>query len=302
MRALLQNRKALIGLAILAVFAVVALISPWLAADAGEFVAVPLSPPSRAHWLGTTGQGQDVLAQTMAGARGTLLLGLAVGLLTVAIGAVIGTLAGYFGGLVDDALTLLINVFLLMPGLPLAVVIAAYVPPGPVTIAFVLVVTGWAWSARVIRAQALSLRQADFVSAALVIGESPIRIIVWELLPNMISILAASFIGATIYAIGAEVGLEFLGLGDVGVVTWGTNLYWATNDVALPSGSWWTFVPTGVCLALVGFALAMLNNALDELSNPRLAPERAFLRAAGRRRLEIHAPTPVLPRTTHGRA
>jgi peptide/nickel transport system permease protein len=88
----------------------------------------------------------------------------------------------------------------------------------------------------------------------------------------------------------------------VGVVTWGTNLYWATNDVALPSGSWWTFVPTGVCLALVGFALAMLNNALDELSNPRLAPERAFLRAAGRRRLEIHAPTPVLPRTTDGHA
>jgi peptide/nickel transport system permease protein len=300
-RSLLKNRKALVGLAILSVFAVTAVIGPWLVGDASEFVAVPLSPPSASHWFGTTGQGQDVLGQTIAGARSTLLLGFIVGFLTVVIGAVMGTVAGYFGGWTDEALTLVINLFLLMPGLPLAVVIAAYLPAGPMTIGLVLVVTGWAWSARVIRAQALSLRQTDFVLAAVVIGESSLRIIVFEILPNMTSLLVSSFIGATIYAIGAEVGLEFLGLGDVGVVTWGTNLYWATNDVALPSGSWWTFVPTGVSIALVGFALAMVNNALDEFSNPRLAPERAFLRATGRKRLEIHAPTPALLGTTNAR-
>jgi peptide/nickel transport system permease protein len=301
MKALLENRKALVGLAILAVFAVIAVIGPWIVGDAGEFVAVPLAPPSLAHWFGTTGQGQDVLAQTIAGTRSTLLLGVIVGFLTVAIGAIVGTAAGYFGGWTDEVLTLVINLFLLMPGLPLCVVIAAYLPSGSATIGLVLVVTGWAWSARVIRAQALSLRQSVFVSAAVVIGESPLRIVLLEILPNMTSLLVTSFIGATIYAIGAEVGLEFLGMGNIGAVTWGTNLYWASNDVALPSGSWWTFVPTGASIALVGFALAMINNALDELSNPRLGAERAFVRATGRKRLEIHAPTPVLRRVANVR-
>jgi peptide/nickel transport system permease protein len=293
-RALFGNRKALFGLGILGVFALVAIVGPWLVGDPTDFVDVPLLPPSFKHWLGTTAQGQDVLAQTVAGARSTLLLGVIVGLATVAVGALVGTAAGYFGGWTDEALSLVINMFLLMPGLPLAVVIAAYLPSGAATIGLVLVITGWAWSARVIRAQALSLRQSVFVSSALVIGESPLRIVLFEILPNMTSLLASSFIGATIYAIGAEVGLEFLGMGDLNTVTWGTNLYWASNDVALPSGSWWTFVPTGACIAMVGFALALLNNALDELSNPRLGAERAFVRATGRKRLELQAPTPVL--------
>jgi peptide/nickel transport system permease protein len=91
----------------------------------------------------------------------------------------------------------------------------------------------------------------------------------------MTSLLASAFIGATVYAIGAQVALEFLGLGDVGAVTWGTNLYWASNDSALLTGSWWTFVPTGTCVALVGFALVLINGAIDELGNPRLASVRA---------------------------
>ncbi|MCA9639793.1 MAG: ABC transporter permease, partial [Myxococcales bacterium] len=196
----------------------------------------------------------------------------------VAIGAVVGTAAGFFGGFIDDALSLLINVFLIMPGLPLMVVIAAYLPPGPVTIAWVLIFTGWAWGARVIRSQTLALRNKDFVSAAIVCGEHPLRIILWEILPNQSGLLVSSFIGATIYAIGAQVGLEFLGLGDVSQVTWGTNLYWASNDAALLTGSWWTFVPTGLCVALVGLALGLLNNAIDELSNPRLKRENAYER------------------------
>src|SRR6185295_12019504 len=177
------------------------------------------------------------------------------GLSVIAIGALVGMTAAYFGGWVDDALSLFTNVFLILPGLPLAVVIAAYLPRGPATVGAVLVITGWAWNARVLRAQTLSLRQKDFVSAAIVSGEGAPRIIFREILPNMASLMVSGFIGATIYAIGAQVGLEFLGLGDVGVVTWGTNLYWATNDAALITGSWWTFVPTGVCVALVASAL-----------------------------------------------
>ena len=124
--------------------------------------------------------------------------------------------------------------------------------------------------ARVIRAQVLVIRNREFVTSAVVVGEPAWRVICVEILPNMASLLASSFIGASVYAIGAQVGLEFLGLGDLSSVTWGTNLYWAANDQALLTQSWWVFVPTGLCIALFGFGLTLLNYGVDELTNPRL--------------------------------
>jgi peptide/nickel transport system permease protein len=283
--------RARFGFVLLAGFVLVAMLGPLFVGDPTEMVAVPLEPPSWAHWLGTTGQGQDVLAQTICGARTSLVIGFGVGITVVAIGAMIGTTAGYAGGWVDDALVMLINVFLVMPGLPLIVVLAAHLPPSPGTVALVLVVTGWAWGARVFRSQALSLRDRDFVTAAKVGGESALRIVLVEMLPNMLPLLASAFIGATIYAIAAQVGLEFLGLGDVEKVTWGTNLYWAANDAALLTGSWWTFVPTGASVALVGFSLALVNGAIDEIGNPRLRVEKTALGMP-----RIGAATPVLRR------
>jgi ABC-type glutathione transport system ATPase component/ABC-type dipeptide/oligopeptide/nickel transport system permease subunit len=271
----MRSGKAVVGASILGVFALMALVGPWLFADAQAPVGRPLEGPSSAHWLGTTGQGQDVLALTFAGARGTLLVAFAAGALVTAIGALVGVTAGYFGGRVDRALSLASNVFLVIPGLPLAIVLAAYLRPGPLSLIAVLALSGWAWNARVFRAQALTLRRRDYVAAAQVSGERHARIIVAELLPNMTSLLAAAFIGATVYALGAVVGLEFLGLGDLGAVTWGSNLYWAANDAALLTGSWWVFVPTGACIALVGFALTLANVALDEATNPRLRSRAA---------------------------
>ncbi len=268
---MLRRRSARLGLAILGFFLLLSLFGPSLTPhDPTEYLGMPSEPPSAEHWLGTTGEGKDVLSQTLAGARLTLLVGFIVGLAVMTIGAVIGTAAAYFGGWVDELLSLLINVFLIMPGLPLAVMIAGYLPQGPTTLAFVLIVTGWAWNARMLRAQTLSLRQKDFVLAAWVAGESHLRIILAELLPNMTSLMVSGFISATVYAIGAQVGLEFLGLGDVSVVTWGTNLYWASNNGAILTGAWWEILPTGLCVALVGFALVLINSAIDELSNPRL--------------------------------
>jgi ABC-type dipeptide/oligopeptide/nickel transport system permease subunit len=293
MRALLANRKALLGAGVLAAFLVMALAGPLLVGDPREPVGRPLEAPSAAHWLGTTGQGQDVLWQTVAGARSTLLAGFGVALVVVAVGALVGTAAGFLGGRADDLLSLLINLFLVLPGLPLMVVIAAYLPPGTGTVALVLCVTGWAWSARVFRAQVLSLRARDFVAAAVVSGERPLGIVVREILPNMTALVASSFIGAAVYAIGAEVGLEFVGVGDLGEVSWGTSLYWARSDAALLTESWWTFVPAGACVGLVGLALALLNSAIDEVADPRLRLPRAFLRATGRPRRD--AATPVLP-------
>jgi peptide/nickel transport system permease protein len=264
------NRKAMIGVVIVGAFFAVGLVGPWLFPHADAFVGTPHAPPSAAHWLGTTGQGQDVLAQAVAGARTTLWVGLLVGLCVTGVGTVVGVTSAFFGGRTDDALSLLTNVFLVLPGLPLAIVLAAWLPPGPLSIAAVLSVAGWAWNARVFRAQAMSIRRRDFVDAAIVAGESPWRIIVHEILPNMSSLIVAALIGATVYAIGAQVGLEFLGLGDVGAVTWGTNLYWAANDSALLTGSWWIFVPTGFGIAMVGFGLTLVNFGIDEVTNPRL--------------------------------
>jgi peptide/nickel transport system permease protein len=289
-----RDRKATVGAVVLTLFVLVGLVGAWLVGDPNALVGIPLQPPSSAHWLGTTGQGQDVLAQLVAGSRVSLAIGFGVGLVVVLLGALVGVTAGYFGGRVDGLLSLLFNIFLVIPGLPLAIIIAAYLPSGPLTLGLVLVVTGWAWNARVLRAQTLALRQRDFIAAAVVAGESSFRIVTREILPNMTSLLVAQSIGSTVYAIGAQVGLEFLGLGDVSTVTWGTNLYWAQNDSALLTGAWWTFAPTGLCVALVGFGLTMLNSGFDEITNPRLQLERAWRAHLTRRGQEPTRSTPVM--------
>ncbi len=289
-----RDHKARTGGALLAAFALVAIFGPLLVGDPTALVGIPLQPPSAAHWLGTNGQGQDVLAQLVVGTRVSLALGFLVGFAVVMLGAVVGVTAGYFGGRVDGGLSVLSNVFLVLPGMPLAIVIAAYLPAGAATVALVLIVTGWAWNARVLRAQTLALRRRDFVAAAIVAGESDWRILMVEILPNMMSVLVAQVIGSSVYAIGAQVGLEFLGLGDVSRVTWGTMLYWAQNDSALLTGSWWTFAPAGLCVALVGFALTLLNSGFDEITNPRLQLERAWRTHLGKRGVEPGRSTPVV--------
>jgi peptide/nickel transport system permease protein len=186
----------------------------------------------------------------------------------------VGLTSAFFGRAVDDGLSLITNVFLLLPGLPLLVILAAFLPPGLGTVMLVLTITGWAGGARVLRSQALSIRGKDFVAAAIVTGEKSLRIMFREILPNMASIVMITLLGVVIFGIGAQAGLEFLGLGDPSVVSWGTNLYWASNDGALMSGSWWAFVPSGAAIAFVAFALALINYGVDEVSNPMLRSAR----------------------------
>ncbi len=291
---LLSNRKAVIGLWVIGFFILISLFGPLLVRDPTDFLTDPVVPPNAHFWLGSTQKGQDVFAQTIVGARMSLVIGFAVGIAVVIIGATVGIAAGFFGGWVDDLLSLLTNVFLIIPGLPLAVVLAAYMEASPVSIAVVLILTGWAWNARVLRAQTLSIAKKDFVQAAIVGGESGLRIMFVEILPNMTSLVVSGFIGAVVYAIGAQVGLEFLGLGDVSEVTWGTNLYWAANSNALLTESWWTIIPTGFCVALVGFGLVMINFAIDEVTNPRLRSEGAYLNVLARAGVVPGFSTPVV--------
>lgn len=286
LRGLLSNGKAIAGLIILALFAAVALLAPMIApGDPTLIQGLGAQPPSPEHLLGTTAKGQDVLALNIWGARSSLFVGFTVGILSTLVGLLVGLASAYLGKTVDNLLSLVTNVFLLVPGLPLLVILAAFLPQGLGTVIVVLVITGWAGSARVLRSQALSIRGKDFIAAAQVSGESSLRIMFREMLPNMASIVMSTLLACVIFGIGAQAGLEFLGLGDISTISWGTNLYWASNDGALLTGSWWVFLPPGVCIALVAFALALVNYGVDETTNPRLRRPR--------RRVSPIAPTPV---------
>lgn len=297
LQGLLSNRKAAIGAFILLVFILMGIFADQITEyPPDEFVARPHQGPSSEHWFGTNGSGQDVFSQTVYGARISLGTGLVVGLLVTVIGAIVGMTAGYFRGRIDDLLSVFMNVMLIVPTIPLLVVLAAFLKPGFWSIVFVLTGTGWAWGARVLRSQTLALREKDFVSSAQVAGEKAPRIIFREILPNMLSITMAGMFGAVIYAIGAQAALEFLGLGNPSSISWGTNLYWAQNNAGLLQGAWWTFVPSGTCIALVAFSFALMNFAIDEITNPRLRSQRetqAVLRKH-RQRLGASRATPVL--------
>jgi peptide/nickel transport system permease protein len=296
LKGLLKQKKALAGAAILAVLLAAALLAPLVfPGDPTRFVARQNQAPSLRHLLGTNGQGQDVLAQLALGARASLLVGFGVGFLITVLGLAIGMTAGYLGGFADGLLNTFTNVFLIIPALPLLITLASFLPPGTGTVTIVLTATSWAWPARVFRSQTLSLREKDFVAAALASGEGSARIIFAEILPNMLSLVVSSFFGNVVYAIGADVGLAFLGFEDLNKVSWGTMLYWAQNNSALLTGAWWTFVPPGLCVALAAFAMTMLIYAIDEITNPRLRSEREIAGVLRKLGLGQRRSTPVLP-------
>jgi peptide/nickel transport system permease protein len=271
-----MNRKATVGIAIVLFFMLVGLIGPFfMRSDPNAITNDALLPPLATHWLGTTQTGQDIFTQLIDGTRTSVFWGFATGLVVTAISVLVGLTAGYMGGFVDDVLSFLINIFLVLPGFPLAVVLAAYLPfKGPLTVAAVIAITSWAYQARVLRAQTLSMRSRDFVDASRSNGEATWRIIFFEIFPNEIAIVAAGFVSTAIYVILTAASLEFLGLGDPSVVDWGTMFYWAQNNDALLLGAWWWYVAPGLCVALLGAGLALINFGIDELANPRLRSER----------------------------
>ena len=272
LRSIFRNRKATIGVIIVTFFVLVSLFAGQITSiDPTRRVGRPHEAPSAEHIFGTTRDGKDVFAQVVYGGRITLSVGFMTGTLLIVIAVIVGITAGYLGGLADEFLSLITNVFLILPAIPLIIVVAGWLDrPGPGTVMLVLSAISWAWGARVLRSQTLSLRHSEFVAAAKVVGEPTWRIIIFEILPNMVSLVVSSWIGAVQFAFLALVTLEFIGLGDVNLVTWGTILFWAQNNQALLTGAWWTFIPPGFCIALVGVSLTLINYGIDEITNPRL--------------------------------
>ncbi len=271
----LRNRKTVTGLVILGVFVLLAVAGSWLAPhDPSARGDELLQPPSWDHPFGTTQTGQDIFSQILVGTRDVLVVGFLAAAIATVLGVLIGVTAGYLGGVGDDLLSSLSNVFLVIPGLPLIIMITSLLPDtNDLTIALVIGLTSWAWGARVLRAQTLSLRGRDYVQAARATGESTWRIIVCELLPNLTPVIASGFVGTVIFAVLADITLAFIGIADISHWNWGTVLFWAQNNQALAQDAWWWFVPAGLCIALLGTALSLINFGIDEFVNPRLRSE-----------------------------
>lgn len=276
LRNVLKNRKAAWGLGILVFFLLVAVFADVIAPvdpllGPNKMVARPKMAPSLEHPLGTTLQGQEVLTLLVHGTRRSMGTAFITGTITVFIAILMGISAGFLGGLADEAISLVTNIFLVIPSLPLMIVIAGWMDSkNPFTMIFVLAITGWAVGSRVLRSQALTLRNSEFVAAARVVGETNGFIIFREILPNIYSLVVSLYINAVTFVILTMSSLEFLGLGNPTAVSWGSMLYWAQNSQALLQGAWWTFVPAGVCIAMVGLSLTLLNYGIDELTNPVL--------------------------------
>ncbi len=272
MKSLLRNRKALIGLAIIAFIVIVAIAAPLLTHyDPAARTGRPHQPPSAEHILGTTRIGQDVFARLIYGARTSLAVGFGAGLLITAVGTALGIISGYRGGKTDEVISFFTNMVLVVPNLPLLLVLAAFIgQASPLVIALILGATSWAWGARVTRAETLSVKQKDYVKSAEMMGEPQWRIMTSEIFPNVISIVGINFIGSVIFAIITEATLEFLGLGDPRIVSWGTMLYNAQKASALSVGAWWDILTPCFALAFLGIGMSLLNFAVDEIANPRL--------------------------------
>jgi peptide/nickel transport system permease protein len=290
--------NAKLGAILLGLFILAAIIGPLVTPYDPSFQnpspSLSLHGPSAAHLLGTTQSGQDVLSQLLVGIRLTLELAAIVGVVATVLAVIIGVTAAFLGGFWDELLSLLTNVVLVIPALPLLIVLLGYLPQrGQTPTILVLSLLGWPWGARLIRAQTMAIRGRDFVAASRETGEKTWRILLFEIIPNETGLIAASFVNTVLYAIGASVALAFIGVTDLSSWSLGTMLYWAESQQALQLGAWWWFAPPGIAVALMGTALVLLNTGFDELGNPRLRDAAHASTIAGRR-LRPTDPTPVL--------
>jgi peptide/nickel transport system permease protein len=308
MAKLIRSPKIITGLCLSGVFVILAIVGPLLApynpnTSVTTTTSTPLAP-SAAHLLGTTQVQQDVLSQLLAGGRSTILVSLVAGLAATALAVLFGVAAGYFGGWSDDLLSMLANIFLVLPALPLLIVIFGFIGkganPNDIVIGAIISVTGWAFGARQLRAQTLSMRNRDFIDSARIVGEKSWRIMAFEILPNLVPVVATSFLFTVIYGVGTYTALSFLGVISTSHWSWGTMLYWAQSAQAAQQArlEWWWFVPPGLAVGLFGTGLALLNFGIDEYVNPRLRTggitgRRA--RRAGLPRRPRLGLTPVLP-------
>jgi len=267
------SRSLLVGLTIFIFLLIIGFVGPiFIPFDPIALGTFPPSqPPSPEHPLGTDDLGRDVLALTIVSLGMSLSIGLLAGGIAISLALVIGIISGYKGGLIDDILSSLIEIFLVIPLWPLLVFVATLVRTITIPImAILLAIFSWPWPARTIRSQVLSLRERLFVDLAKLSGLKDIEIVFREIVPNMLAYIVASFVSATAGAIMAEVGLEILGLGPQHTSSLGLMLYWIMFYSAVFRGMWWWVLPPIICIILIFTSLFLISMGIDEIANPRL--------------------------------
>jgi len=265
-----------IGAVIILFFGVIAILAPWLALhdpwetlrDASNKVAI-MRPPSWDYPLGTTTLGRDILSQMIYATRATMIIGLISGVVSIAIGANIGLMAGYYGGKLDEVLMRFTDIIYGMPFLPFIIVLISLFGRSQWFVVLAIVVIIWRTSARVVRAQTLALKQRQFVSAAKARGCSNLRIIYRHIMPNILPLLLLYTAFNIAWSIIAEAGASFLGFGDPDQLTWGGMLYdlWISGKSRV---AWWWFAAPSIAIVLLVSALVFVSRAYEEVANPRL--------------------------------
>jgi peptide/nickel transport system permease protein len=268
-----SNRNFSVGFAMYAILVVIPLLGMLLSSP--ELIrvghALPALPPSLDHILGTDVLGKDILVQLFGAALNSLKIGLIAASIGTAAGALIGFVSAYYGGITDDVLRILTDVFLSIPSLMFLILISALVRAVNVeTMALVIAAFAWAWPARQIRAQVLSLREREFVYMAKLSGMGSFELIVRELMPHMLQWMIANFVNAYLSAILTESALSILGLGPQIDMTLGMMLWWALNSAAMYRGLWWWWGAPVFVLVFSFFSLYLMHAGLDEVINPKL--------------------------------
>lgn len=289
-----QRRAAVVGLAIIAFFVVLSIAAPYISPySATAQTCAVYAPPSAQHWLGCDDGGIDMLSELMQGGRISLVVGFAATLVAMVIGGGFGIVSGYFGGWIDTSLMRVTDYLLVIPDLVFAMVIADVWGASLFHVIMVIGILEWTSTARIIRAQVMSLRERVYVKRTRGLGASNLRIIGKHILPQVGPLLIANTVLTVAVAIYLETALAFLGLEDPSVTTWGTILEHAFERTAISSGAWWAIVPDGFAIALLIVGCFLFGQAIEDALNPRLKVAHLSVRRWGLRPLVGRGPDAI---------
>ena len=271
LKSLLKSPFFVLGTSLLVLTVLLAVLGPLLLrVDVNTRVGLAYMPPSSSHWLGTDHLGMDMISLLIAGLRSSLYVGFLAGSVATAVGTLVGLYGGYKGGLIDDVLTVGTNLFLVIPSLIVLILLSASIENGRSLIALIIGCTTWTWSARAVRAQASSLRNRDHVALARINGYGTFGIVLFQIMPYLLSYIFMVFILQMATGILSEASLSMLGLGPYDSVSLGKILNEAKTNEALTDGAWWAFAPAMVLITVIVFALYIINTSLEGVFNPRL--------------------------------
>jgi peptide/nickel transport system permease protein len=271
-RILVKSPKFMLGAIMFLVMIGVVTIYPLINRnDPLEMIAMAFQPPDSELLLGSDNFGRDLFLELIYGIRTSIQVGLIAGVFATAIGLVVGLTSGYIGGMVDNLLTALTNIFIVIPSFIILILISVSIDSRSSLITAIIIgITSWPWTARAVRAQTTSLRNRDHVNIAKISGHSTPRIIIFEILPYIASYVVMAFVLQTASGILSEASISMLGLGPYNTISLGIIMNWALVFEAPVAGAWWAFIPAAISIAFITFSLYLMNTGMDEIFNPKI--------------------------------